>query len=243
VKSPYKSIARKKGENYMQNRAETGRGWKPGQWQQFVIGLLVIAVIMPLQFYVRFGEVPPFGWGFTLFLLLLAILIEVGLVLGPRTEYHTTVQPTGGWQDYLGGMWLFACAFSPLAGWFLTSAFPITTDNWRLVYFMRTVTCIGLPFITALPNTRYLVGKAARVGAPILLGITLIAMLAGMWTYLDLLQGSQPATVEIGLDDTCQLIEPVVKTVPCQEDWGYQSRVISVEYLPNTGRVLEWPGP
>jgi MFS family permease len=206
--------------------------------RQVIGGLVLIAVVIPFQFYLRFGEVPAMGWGFTVFLVLLSALVEIGLAYAGRVENHTRVAVRGGWADRLGAFWLVACAFTPLLGWFLTSALTITIGNWQLLYGLRAVLCIGLPLITALPLARYLDRSSARVAAPILIGITLIAMLAGWWVLRDLIDGPRPGMLEITSAGSCLLVEPVRQEVPCQPEWGLAPKTLPVSYLAHTRRSM-----
>jgi hypothetical protein len=210
--------------------------------RRLIYGLLLISVITPLQFLLRYGEVPGVGWGLTVFLLLLSALIELGTAFSARADYHTPLRPGGGWMDRLGAFWLAACAFTPLLGWVLTSAFPLTVDNWRLLYGLRAGLCFALPLVTALPLTVYLRGKSARVGAPILALVTAAAMLAGGWCFRDLIAGPLPGRMEVASSGSCRLVAPLDMPIICRGEWGALPRSLPVLYLQHTGRVIADPG-
>src|SRR5215510_14010974 len=103
--------------------------------RRWLMAALWSAVLVPVVFYLRFGEVPPLGWGTTVFFVAYCILSAVGLHFLRRPEYHTPVEWRDDWLDRIGAFWLMACAFGPLFGWFLTSAFTLTSSNWRWLYF------------------------------------------------------------------------------------------------------------
>lgn len=147
------------------------------------------AVLVPLLFFINFGEVGDLGWGMTIFFVAYCILAAVGLYFGVRPEYHTTVRLRGDWIDWVGAFWLVSCAFGPFFGWVLTSIIPITVASWRWVYGLRFFLGAGLPILTALPGLRYVRGKAARVALPVLILVTMLATWSVMNVSRDLLAG------------------------------------------------------
>lgn len=156
---------------------------------QLLIEAAAAAVLVPVLFYMNFGEVGDLGWGMTVFCVAYCILAAVGLYFGARPEYHTTVQLRGGWADRVGAFWLVSCAFGPFFGWVLTSVFPITVASWRWLYGLRFFLSAGLPLLTALPLLRYVRGKAARVALPLLVLVTMLATWSVMNVSRDLLAG------------------------------------------------------
>jgi hypothetical protein len=141
---------------------------------QLILSALGCAILIPLIFYLRFGEVSPLGWGTTIFFVVYGVLAAIGLYFRPRTEYHTRVTLWGDWLDRIGAFWLVSCVFGPLLGWVITAVFPLTVDSWQGLYSLRVILAAGLPLLTALPLTRYIRGKAARVALPLLVGVTLL---------------------------------------------------------------------
>ncbi len=93
------------------------------------------------------------------------------------------------WPDRLGAFWLMACAFGPLAGWFLTAAFELTTTNWIWLYTARVLCCVFLPLVTALPLVRYVRGKARLIALAILVVVTTLPILTGLAPLQDLWSG------------------------------------------------------
>jgi hypothetical protein len=215
---------------------------KPKNARAIALGLILICVLTPLQFYLRFGTIDGYGWGVTIFLFLLALLIEVGDRFLFNPEFLTPIATRGKWVDKVGGFWLIACAFAPFFGWVLTQLVPVNQDNWRWVYGLRTGLCMGLPLLTAMPLARYLRGKSARVGAPILLGITFLAMMAGWWTLRDLVSGPSQGLLQIAPPYDCQVLEPVTKSIPCEDEWGEEWVTVPVVYLRHTHTVLDFAG-
>ncbi len=149
--------------------------------RQMLVSALASAIITPLLFLLRFGEVGPLGWGTTVFFVTYCIVAAIGLYFGPRTQYHTPVPLRNDWLDKIGAFWLMACVFGPFFGWVIASIMPITADSWRVVYGVRVFLAAGLPLITALPLTRYARGKSMLIVLPLLIVITLLAM----WTAVD----------------------------------------------------------
>jgi hypothetical protein len=154
-----------------------------------LVGALESAILIPLLFYVRYGEVPGLGWGTTVFFVFYCLLSATGLYIRPRTEYHTQVKLCGDWVDRVGAFWLMSCAFGPLLGWVITSVFPITLTSWQWLYSLRLIFAAGLPLITALPLTRYIRGKSAWVALPILVIITILPILSVVNISRDLWNG------------------------------------------------------
>jgi hypothetical protein len=157
--------------------------------RQLLLGAVECAVLIPLLFYWRFGEVGGLGWGTTIFFVVYCLLAATGLYFWPRTEYHTPVRLRGDWADRVGAFWLISCAFGPFLGWIITSAFPITTASWRWLYALRVILAAGLPLITALPLTRYLRGKATWVALPLLVVITILPIWSAVNVSRDLWEG------------------------------------------------------
>ena len=152
----------------------------------------IVLVLIPAIFWLRFGEVGPLGWATTIFFEAYLVLTAVGLFFKDRTEYHSPVQLHGGFFDRLGSVWMVACVFGPLLGWFFTTGtIPITLTTWRFLFGSRVFFAAIVPLVTALPLTRYLKGKSIFIGLPILLIITLLAVSSAMNVSLDLWQGPQ----------------------------------------------------
>jgi hypothetical protein len=157
--------------------------------RQLLLGAVECAVLIPLLFFWRFGDIGGLGWGTTIFFVGYCLLAATGLYFRPRTEYHTPVRLRGDWVDRVGAFWLVSCVFGPLLGWMITSAFPITVTSWRWLYALRVILAVGAPLITALPLTRYLRGKATRVALPLLVVITMLPIWSAVNVSQDLWQG------------------------------------------------------
>ncbi len=149
-----------------------------------------VGVVFPVRVYLELGSVGPLGWGLTVFLVVLCWLIGIGETFANRPEYHTAVKPTGGLGDRIGGFWLLACAFGPLAGWFVTNELVAYTEtNWRWRFALRVLLGGVLPVVTALPLVRYVRGRAALVAAPILVLVTALSASSVLSAGRDLLDG------------------------------------------------------
>jgi hypothetical protein len=181
---------------------------------QYLLGALECAVIVPILFYLTFGEIGAFGWSVTAFFVVYMCLVALGLFFGSRTEYHTKVAMKGDWMDKIGAWWLMGCAFGPLFGWFFTSGtIPITQGTWHFLFGIRILLTIILPILLALPLLRYARGKAGLIALPLLILITWLPVLSGVNSALDFWHG--PVTGPIG------------------------RRGEIYTYLPHTGKVLE----
>lgn len=162
--------------------------------RKFLFGIPWVAVV-PLVFLLKYGEVGPFGWGLTVFLIVFCVLAAVGLHFHDRTDLHTPVEPKGDWLDVISAFWLVACAFGPLVGWLCTALATPTPDNWQWFYGARVFFAVALPVITMLPCLRYVRGKGTPLMLAILLGVTALPVWSAWWTMRDLLSG--PAGVHL----------------------------------------------
>jgi hypothetical protein len=186
--------------------------------RHLLVEAIVFAILVPLLFYMGFGEVGPMGWGTTIFFVVYCLLAATGLYFLPRPEYHTPVARRGDWADRLGAFWLISCAFGPFFGWMLTSALPLTIISWRWIYGLRVLLAAGLPLITALPLIRYLRGKAVWIALPILLIVTLLPIWSAVNVSRDLWEG------------------PVIQQV---QSINNPAETVTELYLPHTKQALE----
>lgn len=181
-------------------------------------GVVWSVVLVPLVFYLRFGEVGALGWGTTVFFAAYCLLAAVGLHFLVRPEYHTPVALRNDWLDRVGMFWLVACAFGPLFGWALAAAFELSAENWRWFYWGRVGLSVGLPVLTALPLLRYVRGRGAPIMLALLLGVTALPVWSAWATMRDL--RSEPVSVSAEQ-----------ASAPCRAAEGYT-------YLPHTRRVF-----
>jgi len=184
-----------------------------GIWQ-FLLGALECVFLIPALFYLRFGEIGPFGWSITVFFVVYCLLVAFSFYFGSRTEYHTTVQLKGGWADKIGAGWLIACVFGPFFGWVATTGtIPVTTGTWHWLYGARVFLAIVVPVVCALPLLRYVRGKAALIALPLLVVVTLLPVSTGVNSGRDLLEGpirrptGKDREAEIYLQHTQRVLE------------------------------------
>jgi hypothetical protein len=163
----------------------------------FLLGAATAAGLVPTLFVLRFGYIDGFGWGATVFLVVLQLLGALALFFRPRTEYHTPVRAKGDWVDKIGGWWLMVCAFGAFSGWVLTAVVPVTAVTWWWVYGAKVFVTIVLPVTTAIPLTRYARGKATLVAVPLLVVVTTLPVLTGLTSARDLWTGP-PAALHTG---------------------------------------------
>ncbi len=209
--------------------------------RRFLLGALVCAVVVPLLFYLRFGELGPFAWGFTVFLVVLCLLFALGLYISSRPAYHTQVAMRNDWLDRLGAFWLLACAGGPLLGGLVT-LFPVTESDWRWRYVLRVALALGLPVLTGLPLLRYIRGRAALLAVPLLLGITALPALTAIAPLRDLFDGPVERQVRIveEWEGSCLPVDGQPLGAPCPEGAGGRpGEVVTVQVLRRTHRVLE----
>lgn len=161
----------------------------------FVIGAAQAAVLIPLLFYLRFGEVNAFALSFTGFVVVLCLLVALGYSIPDRTSQPRAdargadADVKVGTFERIGSFWLVACAFGPFFGWLVTAAFTLTEENWRWRYAVRVALSVGLPVVCALPLFIYVRGKYWHVALLLLLGVTALASWSGLNTLLDLREG------------------------------------------------------
>jgi len=155
----------------------------------FLIAAAQAAVLIPVLFYLRFGEINAYALSFTAFIVVMCLLVALGFSIPDKPGSQTRAALKGGPLDYVGAFWLVACAFGPFFGWFATAAFTLTEENWRWHYVVRVALSAGLPVLTALPLFRYVRGKYRHVALLLLLGVTSLAAWSGVNTLLDLREG------------------------------------------------------
>jgi hypothetical protein len=158
----------------------------------FLMGAVQAAFVIPVLFYLRFGEINAFALSFTGFIVVLCLLVALGYSIPDRPEHQAQARAAtakAGVAGRVGSLWLPACAFGPFFGWVVTAAFTLTEDNWRWLYVVRAALCVGLPVLTALPLTAKVRGKYAHVALLLLVCVTALPVWSGLNTLLDLREG------------------------------------------------------
>jgi hypothetical protein len=157
----------------------------------FLIGAVQAAFIIPLLFYLHFGEIDAYALSSTAFIVVLCLLVALGYSVPDRPESQTRATLRGGWFNYVGAFWLLACAFGPFFGWLATAAFTLTEENWRRLYVVRALLCVALPVLTALPLFVYVRGKYWHVALLLLLGVTALPVWSSVNALRDLREGPE----------------------------------------------------
>jgi ABC-type polysaccharide/polyol phosphate export permease len=142
--------------------------------------ILLSAVLFLIIFWLRFGELPPFAWGFALFLITMQILIITGLRFLNRPDVHTQPPARNDWIDKIGAWWLMACAFGAFFGWICGQLAVWFPDYRQFFQIAKVIFTIVLPVLTMLPNLRYISKNAAYIQVPILVLVTLLPILVGI---------------------------------------------------------------
>jgi hypothetical protein len=151
-------------------------------------GIAASVLLFLLIFWLYFGELPPFAWGFAIFLVLLQVLIILGLRLRNTTEFHAEKELRNDWLDRVGAWWLMACAFGAFFGWICGVVAPSFPAYMTAFHIARIVSTILLPVITLTPNLRYIGGRAALVQVPIAFCLTLLPVISGLGSVIALLK-------------------------------------------------------
>jgi hypothetical protein len=157
----------------------------------FLAAAAQAAVLIPILFYLGFGEVNAYALSFTAFVVVLCLLVALGFSIPDKPDTQTSTGLKGGPLDYVGAFWLAACAFGPFFGWLSTAAFTLTEENWRWHYVVRVALSAGLPVLTALPLFRYARGKYWHVALLLLSCVTSLAAWSCLNTLLDLRDGPE----------------------------------------------------
>ena len=155
----------------------------------YLIAAAHATVLIPLLYYLRFGELNARAWSFTVFIVVLCLLVALGYSIPDRPDRQTQADAKVGPVGRVGSFWLLACAFGPFFGWLVTEGFTLTEENWRWRYVARLLLCAGLPVLTALPLLRYVCGRFWHVALLLLFGVTALAAWSGLNTLLDLREG------------------------------------------------------
>jgi hypothetical protein len=210
---------------------------------RFLVGTLAAAIGLPVLFYLRFGRLDEFGWGFTVFVVTLSLLAAFGIYVADRPHFHSPVPLHGDWLDAIGAFWLVACALGPFIGWLLTTFLTVTVDNWRILYAGRTFFAGVLPVVTALPLTRYARGSATVMALVLLIGVTALPLLSTAWPTLDLLDGAAVRKVALVPADeparSCLTLEGGTLDIFCDAlAWGRVGDTVEVTYLRHSNRLL-----
>lgn len=160
--------------------------------------LLVIAILLPAAFWLRFGRVDAFALGFTAFLLLLALAVHYLPGLADRYGADQAQHPVApGRLDWLAPVWLLCIPFAPLVLWLIGSLAVVTEANWRLVLGSKAFVCVVLPVISVLPLLKYVRGQAAPISMLILAIGTLFPVTFGLNALWDLSSGPQREQVVV----------------------------------------------
>lgn len=162
----------------------------------FLLAALQAAIVIPVLFYLKFGEINSFALSFTGFIVVLCLLIALGFSF-PDTPAAQTREGRAAsrWRsrplDYVGAFWLLACAFGPFFGWAVAEGFTLTETSWRWRYVVRVVLAVALPILTALPLFRYVRGRYWHIALMLLLGVTALPVWSALNTIRDLREGPE----------------------------------------------------
>lgn len=181
--------------NMIESRTQNDEPKKRGKFWQ---GIILIAVLIPTIFWLRFGKIDGFVIAFTVFLILLVTAVE--FLPGLGRKYGNEASPKNvspSRFDKLGVVWLLSIPFAPFLSWSIHEFFSITINNWQIILGITAGLCVLLPCICVLPLVRYLKGKTALVGTLILIIGTCFPVIIGWNSMLDLIEGPQERSVVV----------------------------------------------
>lgn len=162
----------------------------------FLLAALQAAILIPILFYLEFGEIDSFALSFTGFIVVLCLLVALGFSIpdaptAQTEEGREARKWKGGLLDYVGAFWLLACAFGPFFGWAVAEGYTLTEANWRWRYVVRVVLAVALPVLTALPLFRYVRGRYWHIALLLLLCVTALPVWSALNTIRDLREGPE----------------------------------------------------
>lgn len=162
-------------------------------WQSIVL----IAVLIPLIFWLRFGRIDGFVIAFTTFLIML--ITAVTFLPGAGSKYKNDAPPDVSFSkfDKLGVVWLLSIPFSPFLSWIISEYFSMTVHNWQTILSIKAGLCVVVPCVSLLPLIRYIKGKSALIATLILVIGTSFPVIIGWNSMLDLIEGPQERSVMI----------------------------------------------
>lgn len=179
-------------------------------------GLAVITVTMPTLFWLGFGIVDGFAYGFTAFLVLLAAAVEylpqlTERVAGTGSAPFAKLKPR--WFDRLGVVWLLSIPFAPFVTWVLRNAMDLDSTNWFWPLGLSALFCVVVPIVCVLPLLRYVRRGTAGVALTILAAGTGFPVATGAGSAYDFVFG--PVWQEI------EIVRP-----------------IDIDYMTRSGRIM-----
>ena len=142
-------------------------------------GIVLSTVFLIGLFWLRFGVVDGFAWlcaaiaaGFQIFVVI-GLRHRDRLNDGPYVRGNATL-------DMIGALWLVAVVFGSVIGWFTGSLAESIPGAAIPLHAVTVLLTIVLPFLTSLPNYRYVNGSRAVIMLPMLLILTALPMLLGI---------------------------------------------------------------
>ncbi|MEO8900231.1 MAG: hypothetical protein ABI627_01805 [Polyangiaceae bacterium] len=162
----------------------------PNNQAPFWPGVMLIAVGVPVLFWLRCGRVDGFAIGLTAFLLLIVFGVQFIPALNNKygaEQRRLEVRP--GRFDWLGAVWLLAIPFAPFLTWMIASISTITPENWKLILGIKTGLCVVLPCVCVLPLIKYVRGKATPYALLILFIGTAYPVSVGWHAMRDFIRG------------------------------------------------------
>ncbi len=170
----------------------------PQKQLPFWPGVVLIAVGIPLIFWLRFGRVDGFAIGFTAFLLLIVFGLRFIPVLNEKYgAEQEKLKVNRGPFDWLGAVWLLAIPFAPFLMWVVDSLSVITVQNWKIILGTKAGLCVLIPVVSVLPLIKYVRGKAVPYALLILVIGTGYPVSLGWHAMRDFISGPQQQQVSV----------------------------------------------
>jgi hypothetical protein len=164
-----------------------------------LLGLAMIAVLIPALFYLRFGMIDGYAVAFTAFLVMIGAAVEyLPQLTDKAAAQHPGPHPVKPrWFDKLGVVWLLAIPFAPFLTWILRNMVDIDQTNWTWVLGVSAFFCVVVPLVCVLPLLRYVRRGTAGMALTILAIGTGFPVATGAGSAYDVIRGPEWQAVTI----------------------------------------------
>jgi hypothetical protein len=164
-----------------------------------LIGLAMIAVLIPTLFYLRFGMVDGYALAFTAFLVMMGAAVEfLPQATDKAAAQHPDPHPVKQrWFDMLGVVWLLAIPLAPFFTWILRNMVDIDQTNWTWVLGVTAFFCVVVPLVCVLPLLRYIRRGTAGMALTVLAIGTGFPVATGAGSAYDVIRGPEWQSVTI----------------------------------------------
>jgi hypothetical protein len=143
---------------------------------------LALALVgIPCLFLFRFGHITAIGWAVTAFVAAVLLVVVLSPVLARRPDLHASASARGDWLDKAAVVWFLSVSLGIPVGWLATRPPLLTHASWPWLLGLRVALTLILPLLTMAGPLRYLTRRNWHLTAPLVLGLTALAV----WTSVD----------------------------------------------------------